>query len=171
MENSQGDTFSIGKQSILWALGDSQNNPSVDRRFRFDPSKSKGMNERVDEKIHHDVGEIATYICINDWILISEPPFICRVLDIKKNIQSRTNKVREATFTGKQVNVQRSQNIGLFCQFYEIGHQGEVKLKSRTECLVSCEKYSGHLPDPVHPGPYYTSETANAINEHISGLQ
>lgn len=117
------------------------------------------------------MGDISPDVFVNDWILVNEPPFICRVLDIKKNIHSRTNKVRDVTFTGKSVEIQASHNMGLFCQFYKIDDQGQLNVERKTVCLVNCDKYSGHLPDPSYPGPYYLLETVKKIQEHVAKLQ
>lgn len=172
MQSSQGQNYSVNKQTILWALGDTQVNPCVDRRFRFDPTKSKGAIQTNHIEINSlVVGEIMPNIQLNDWVLVNQAPYICRVIDFCKNIQSKSNKIREKTYWSRNVQVDNCENVGFYGQFYKIANEGQIERVLEKECLINCNKYAGHLPAPTYPGPVYSSAIVVQIQNIVSKIE
>lgn len=152
------------------ALDGTQINPCVDRRFRYDPTKSKGVvpSMSVEDSIIN-VGEIMTSIQLNDWILINQPPYICRVIEFCK--QSKTNKISDKTYWSRVVNLDNCQKISLYGQFYKINDEGKLQNITVKESLITCDKYAGHLPAPLYPGPVYNSTIRTQISNIVSKIE
>uniref|UniRef100_A0A336KZP4 CSON001478 protein n=1 Tax=Culicoides sonorensis TaxID=179676 RepID=A0A336KZP4_CULSO len=147
--DSNKSKFYVNKKTFLWLLNNNHH-VSADRMLRF-----QSVNTKINDMYRMSDPGLTRLNDLNRLDLIIINGRIGKIVDFRYIFDGKQKKpkISEYTFKGEKVDLKKSKNIGVLCNYYKLIKDKDIfflvpSIKKDKSTFVSVADYETHIPHP-----------------------